>query len=188
MVSVEAPDRTGRHDDVLLGFDSVAEYVDAKGAFGGLLGRNANRIADGRFTVDGRTYELSRSEGDATLQGGKVGFDKVFWRVVRSDSSKLVLRFVSPDGDQGFPGELTVRATYYLKDHALCLELEAETTKATPVSLSAPTSISPDFRQAMYSPTKLRSRPMPFFPPMKGKYRPVKSVRLTRRCSISASR
>ena len=79
MVSVEAPDRTGRHNDVLLGFDSVAEYVDAKGAFGGLLGRNANRIADGRFTVDGRTYELSRSEGDATLQGGKVGFDKVFW-------------------------------------------------------------------------------------------------------------
>ena len=137
MVSVEAPDRTGRHAHVLLGFDSVAEYVDAKGAFGGLLGRNANRIADGRFTVDGRTYELSRSEGDATLQGGKVGFDKVFWRVVRSDSSKLVLRFVSPDGDQGFPGELTVRATYYLKDHALCLELEAETTKATPVSLSA---------------------------------------------------
>ena len=81
MVSVEAPDKTGRHDHVLLGFDSVADYVNAKGAFGAVLGRHANRIAGGRFTLDGRTYELSRNEGDSTLQGGKVGFDKVFWRL-----------------------------------------------------------------------------------------------------------
>lgn len=137
IVSVEAPDRTGQHDHVLLGFDNVADYVSAKGAFGAALGRNANRIAGGRFTLDGRTYELSKNEGDSTLHGGKVGFDKVFWRVDRCDLTKLVLKFVSPDGDQGFPGELTVQATYYLKDHALCLEFEGETTKATPVSLSA---------------------------------------------------
>jgi aldose 1-epimerase len=137
MVSVEARDRTGRNDHVLLGFGSVADYVSAKGAFGGLLGRNANRIAGGRFTLDGRSYELSKNEGDSTLQGGKVGFDKVFWKLDRCDSTKLVLKFVSPDGDQGFPGELRVEATYYLKDYALCLGLQAETTKATPVSLSA---------------------------------------------------
>lgn len=137
IVSVEAPDRTGRLDHVLLGFDSVADYVCANGAFGAVLGRNANRIAGGRFTLNGRTYELSKNEGDSTLHGGKVGFDKVFWSCYKCDATKLVLKIVSADGDQGFPGELTVQATYYLQGHALCLELEAETTKATPVSLSA---------------------------------------------------
>lgn len=136
IVSVEAPDRTGRRDHVLLGFDNIADYVDAKGAFGAVLGRTANRIAGGRFTLDGRAYELSKNEGDATLHGGKVGFDKTFWRVDRCDATELVLKLVSPDGDQGFPGELTAQATYHLKDHALCLALEAQTTKATPVSLS----------------------------------------------------
>ena len=72
-----------------------------------------------------------------TLHGGKVGFDKAFWQLDRRDATTLVLKLVSPDGDQGFPGELTVYATYHLKDHALCLALEAQTTKATPVSLSA---------------------------------------------------
>lgn len=136
IVSVEVPDRTGRRDHVLLGFDTVADYIDAKGPFGAVLGRNANRIAGGRFSLDGRTYELSKNEGDTTLHGGKVGFDKVFWSLYRCDATTLVLKLVSPDGDQGFPGELTAQATYYLTDHALCLTLEAQTTKATPVSLS----------------------------------------------------
>lgn len=137
IVSVEAPDRTGRRHHIVLGFDSVADYVHAGGAFGALLGRNANRIAGGCFTLDGRTYKLSKNEGDSTLHGGKVGFDKVFWRVDGSDVSKLILKHISPDGDQGFPGELTVHATYYLESHCLSLTLEATTTKATPVSLSA---------------------------------------------------
>jgi aldose 1-epimerase len=137
IVSVEAPDRTGRREHVLLGFDSVADYVDAKGSFGAVLGRSANRIAGGRFALDGRTYELSKNEGDATLHGGKVGFGKMFWKLDRCDATELVLNLVSPDGDQGFPGELIVQATYYLKDHALCLAFEAQTTKATPVNLSA---------------------------------------------------
>jgi aldose 1-epimerase len=137
IVSVEAPDRTGRRDHVLLGFDNVADYVTSKGAFGALLGRTANRIAGGRFTLDGRSYDLSKNEGDSTLHGGKVGFDKVFWKVERCDATTLVLKYVSPDGDQGFPGELTAQAIYSLKDHALCLGLEAQTTKPTPVSLSA---------------------------------------------------
>ncbi len=137
IVSVEAPDRTGRHDHVLLGFDGVAEYVDAKGAFGAVLGRTANRIAGGRFTLNGRSYDLSKNEGDTTLHGGKAGFDKAVWGLDRCDATTLVLKLVSPDGDQGFPGELTAYATYHLRDHAFCLALEAQTTKATPVSLSA---------------------------------------------------
>ncbi len=137
MVSIEAPDRNGRRQHILLGFDDVAEYASAGGSFGALLGRSANRIAGGRFTLDGHTYELSRNDGDSTLHGGAVGFDKVFWQVDAFDAAKLVLKHVSPDGDQGFPGQLSVHATYRLDDHSLSLTLEAETTKATPVSLSA---------------------------------------------------
>jgi aldose 1-epimerase len=137
VVSVETPDKDGRRNHILLGFDSVAHYVSAGGAFGALLGRNANRIAGGYFTLDGRTYQLSKNEGGSTLHGGKVGFDKVFWHVDAFDSSKLVLGHISPDGDQGFPGELTVHAAYHLTGHTLAVTLEATTTKATPVSLSA---------------------------------------------------
>lgn len=137
VVSVETPDRRGEHDHILLGFDGVAHYAKAGGAFGALLGRTANRIAGGHFILDGRTYELSKNEGDSTLHGGTVGFDKVFWRVDAFDRSKLILGHTSPDGDQGFPGKLTVHATYHLDGDILSLTFEASTTKPTPVSLSA---------------------------------------------------
>jgi aldose 1-epimerase len=137
IVSIEVPDRNGVRRHVVLGFDNVSEYVEAGEAFGALLGRNANRIAFGRFTLDGHTYELSKNDRGSTLHGGALGFDKVFWRVETFDSTRLVLGHISPDGDQGFPGRLSVRATYRLEGHSLSLTLEAETTKATPVSLSA---------------------------------------------------
>jgi aldose 1-epimerase len=137
IVSVEVPDRNSQRQHVLLGFDSVAEYESAGGAFGALLGRNANRIAEGRFALDGHTYGLSKNDRGSTLHGGKVGFDTVFWRVDGFDGDKLVLGHLSSDGDQGFPGELSVRATYHLDGTVLSLTMEAKTTKATPVSLSA---------------------------------------------------
>jgi aldose 1-epimerase len=137
MVSIEAPDRLGRRGDVLLGFDDVAAYMKAGGAFGALLGRNANRIAGGSFTLDGRTYHLPANDGTSTLHGGPVGFDKVFWKVASHSTPALVLTHVSPDGDQGFPGDLSVQATYRLDGDSLWLEFEAHTTKSTLVSLSA---------------------------------------------------
>lgn len=141
MVSIEAPDKSGRPADVLLGFDDAAAYVKAGGAFGALLGRNANRIADGCFTLEGHEYHLATNDGTSTLHGGPVGFDKALWRVVstsnRSRACSLVLAHVSPDGDQRFPGELSVEATYRLDGESLWLILEAQTTKPTPVSLSA---------------------------------------------------
>jgi aldose 1-epimerase len=140
MVSIEAPDRSGRRGDVLLGFDDAAAYVKAGGAFGALLGRNANRIAGGSFTLDGRTYHLPTNDGTSTLHGGPVGFDKVFWKVASATIEPvpvLVLTHVSPDGDQGFPGELSVRAAYCLDGDSLWLEFAAHTTKPTLVSLSA---------------------------------------------------
>jgi aldose 1-epimerase len=137
IVSLEVPDRTGRVDHVVLGFDDVSEYIFAGGAFGAVLGRNANRIGGAVFTLEGRTYCLSKNEQSATLHGGGQGFDKLFWQVDRAGDGELVLGLVSPDGDQGFPGELSVKAHYKLEGNTLQLSLEATTTKASPVSLSA---------------------------------------------------
>lgn len=140
MVSIEAPDRNGTRDHVLLGFDNVMAYNEYGGSFGTLLGRYANRIAGAAFTLDGQTYQLSKNSGDATLHGGAVGFNRVFWSVAATEAepvATLVLTHVSPDGDQGFPGEVTVRATYQLDGDTLALTLEARTTKPTVLNLSA---------------------------------------------------
>ncbi len=140
MVSIESPDRTGRRDHVLLGFGSVAAYADHGGSFGTLLGRYANRIGGASFVLDGQTYGLSRNEGTATLHGGAIAFSKMIWTVVAAEAKpapRLVLAHVSPDGDQGFPGEVTVRATYELDADTLSLTFEATTSKPTVINLSA---------------------------------------------------
>jgi aldose 1-epimerase len=137
IVSIEAPDRNGRRGEVLLGFDSVAAFVEAGGAFGALLGRYANRIAGGAVTIDERSHTLSRNERNNTLHGGAVGFDKVLWTVTAADETRLHLRYVSPDGDQGFPGELTVDARYRLEEDTLSLAFEAKTNAPTVINLSA---------------------------------------------------
>jgi len=137
MVSIEAPDRAGKRGHILLGFGNVSDYAIAGGAFGAILGRNANRIAGGRISIDGRVFELSKNEGDSTLHGGKEGFDKRFWTVERADGTSIVLSLVSPDGDQGFPGEVKVQATYELEETTLRLAFHAVTTAKTPVTLSA---------------------------------------------------
>jgi aldose 1-epimerase len=136
MVSIEAPDRNGHHDHVLLGFNSVGGYL-AAGSFGTLLGRYANRIAGASITLDGQTYALSKNEGGNTLHGGAVAFSKLVWNVAAAGADTLVLTHVSPDGDQGFPGELAVQATYRLEADTLSLTFEAHTTKPTVVNLSA---------------------------------------------------
>jgi aldose 1-epimerase len=140
MVSIEAPDRDGRRDHVLLGFGDVAAYSDYGGSFGCLLGRYANRISGATFTLDGQSYALSKNSGDLTLHGGAVGFNRVFWTVATASADPvptLILTLVSPDGDQGFPGEVTVRATYRLEADSLLLAFEARTTRPTVINLSA---------------------------------------------------
>ncbi len=137
IMSVLAPDRHGQRADVVLGFDEVAPYATAGGSFGALLGRCANRISGGCFTVDGKRYDLSRNSDGVTLHGGAVGFSKVVWRVETKSLAELMLRYISPDGDQGFPGELNAVAHYTLAEDALRLEFSAVTTKPTPVNLSA---------------------------------------------------
>ena len=140
MVSIEAPDRDGNRDNVLLGFEDVAAYNAYGGSFGCLLGRYANRIAGAAFTLDGQTYKLSKNSGDLTLHGGAVGFNRLFWTVAAAATDPiptLHLTLVSPDGDQGFPGEVTVQATYRLDADTLSLAFEARTTKSTVINLSA---------------------------------------------------
>ena len=136
MLSIEAPDRDGHFDHVLLGFGR-ADMVLKAGSFGAVLGRYANRIAKGRFTLDGETFQVSVNDGENTLHGGKGAFAKRFWTLVARDAQFAAFEFVSPDGDQGFPGEMTATATYRLVDNALQLTLEATTTRPCPINLSA---------------------------------------------------
>lgn len=136
--SVIVPDRKGRAEDVTLGHDGIEPYLDQPQYFGATVGRVANRIAGGRFTLDGREYHVPRNNGSNALHGGERAFDKVNWSVVdeRPDSS-VTLEYVSPDGDQGFPATLTATATYVLDDrNCLSVEYVASTDGPTIVNLS----------------------------------------------------
>jgi len=137
MVSIEAPDRTGHRDHVLLGFSEVAEYARNGGSFGALLGRNANRIARAELPLEGQTYRLIPNDRGNTLHGGPNGFGMLMWKVDAASDSELMLSHVSPDGDQGFPGEISVAAQYRLAGNTLSLTITAHTTGATDASLSA---------------------------------------------------
>ena len=118
--------------DVCIGFTDLDQRLPAmSGYFGAVVGRYANRIADGRFELDGHTYQLSTNENGNTLHGGVDGFDKRIWSVVESSAESITFELVSPDGDQGFPGTLTARATYTLLDDGLALDLSATTDAPT---------------------------------------------------------
>lgn len=141
ITGILTPDRRGRRDDIVLGFDSLAGYLGGGSPyFGAIVGRYANRIAGGHFTLDGTTYTLARNNGPNSLHGGQRGFDKVLWSAepVRSDSAVGVrFRYTSPDGEEGYPGTLQVEVTYTLTAHdELIVDYQATTDKATPVNLS----------------------------------------------------
>ena len=140
ITSLRVPDRAGHFDDIVLGFDSLAGYLKDSPYFGAIVGRYANRIAKGRFTVDGKTYQVPVNNGVNSLHGGTRGLDKVVWDAKpfeRSNAAGVVLTHVSPDGDQGYPGRLSLRVTYSLNDaDELTVEYHASTDKATPVNLS----------------------------------------------------
>ncbi|HWU04347.1 MAG TPA: aldose epimerase family protein, partial [Novosphingobium sp.] len=138
--SLVAPDRKGRPADVLLGYDDLASYVDHPNYFGATIGRYANRIAGGRFVLDGKAYQLPQNDHGQSLHGGGRGFDKVAWQVVSLASgpvARLVLRHVSPDGDSGYPGTLTATVTYTLDEKGnLGILFEASTDKPTIVNMT----------------------------------------------------
>ncbi len=136
------PDKDGKIADVVFGFDDVAGYESkGNGYFGATTGRVANRIAGGKFTIDGKEYQLTKNDGPNTLHGGvKRSLDKVVWDGQPFENSKgqgVVFKYVSPDGEEGFPGTLTTRVTYTLTDeNELRIDYEAVTDKATPINLT----------------------------------------------------
>jgi aldose 1-epimerase len=140
LVSVKTPDRAGHLENIVLGFDTLAPYLAGVPYFGATVGRYANRIANGRFSLDGKTYELPQNDGPNSLHGGTVGFDKRVWKaetIEGSHGTALRLTYVSPAGDAGYPGELTAHVTYRLDNNdSLGIDFEATTTAATPVNLA----------------------------------------------------
>lgn len=126
--------------EMVIGFDKLDGYLAENPYFGALIGRYGNRIADARFTLDGEIFELPANNNGNQLHGGPRGFDKVLWTGqtdTTDEAASLTLRHVSPDGDQGFPGELTVACTYtWTNDNELRLAYEATTTKSTIVNLT----------------------------------------------------
>ncbi|HWE94144.1 MAG TPA: aldose epimerase family protein [Tepidisphaeraceae bacterium] len=141
LVQMHAPDRDNRDGDVVLGFDDLAGY-QSKGNpfFGATAGRVANRIANGKFTLDGQEYTLATNNGPNTLHGGTVGFDKKIWRaraVATVNGPSVEFHYVSPDMEEGFPGTLDVTVTYTLtEDDALRIDYKATTDKPTIVNLT----------------------------------------------------
>lgn len=140
IVSINTPDRAGKRVNVTAGFDSIDGYLQRHPYFGATVGRFCNRIAKGKFTIDGKTYSLAINNGPNHLHGGEVGFDKKMWGVeeLKGDAS-VGLRFtlVSPDGDEGYPGKLTTVADYvWDNSNTLTLTLKATTDKPTVVNLT----------------------------------------------------
>ena len=136
--SVCVPDRDDNFTDVTAGYATLAEYIEQPQFFGATVGRVANRIANACFTLDGKSFTAPANDGPHSLHGG-VGFDKVNWVVTGSDEDNLsvTLQHISPDGDQGFPGTLTVTATYLLDDsNSLTVRYDATTDAPTMINLS----------------------------------------------------
>ncbi len=138
--SLVMPDRNGKREDVQIGYDTLQGYATKPEYFGATVGRVANRIAGGTFTLDGKTYHTPVNNGPNSLHGGTKGFDKVLWDVVEVKSgptASVTLKYVSPDGDMGYPGTLTTYATYSLDEqNQLRIEYRATTDATTVVNIS----------------------------------------------------
>jgi aldose 1-epimerase len=139
ITSILVPDLNNKSGDIVLGYNTLEEYVANNPYFGAIVGRYANRIAQGKFVLNGKTYTLAVNNGRNSLHGGLKGFDKVVWKadeITDSTRSELVLHYRSKDGEEGYPGNLDVTVTYSLNDHNdFTTRIDAETDKPTPVNL-----------------------------------------------------
>jgi aldose 1-epimerase len=139
LVTLKVPDKAGKFDDVVLGFDNLDGYLRTPPPpfFGATVGRYGNRIAAGRFKLDGVTYTLAKNNGANHLHGGNIGFDKVMWTAKPGDGASVVLTYLSKDGEEGYPGNLTATVTYTLTDNnELRIAYSATTDKDTVVNLT----------------------------------------------------
>jgi aldose 1-epimerase len=140
ILSMRVPDRKGQLADIVLGHETLAGYIPNPPYIGALVGRYANRIANGTFTLDGKTYSLPKNDGPNTLHGGiKRTFDKVVWEgeALKGGKTGVSFTYLSKDGEEGFPGNVKVKVAYTLNDeNELVIDYEASTDKATPINLS----------------------------------------------------
>ena len=140
VTSIVTPDKEGKLADVVLGFDDLQSYVDGHPYFGSIVGRYGNRIANAKFSIDGVEYSLAANNGPNHLHGGNKGFDKVMWEAKEkafSDTASLRLRYLSPDGEEGYPGNLRVMVSYSLtSENELIIDYKASTDKSTPINLT----------------------------------------------------
>jgi aldose 1-epimerase len=140
ILSMRVPDRKGQLADIVLGHDTLEGYIPNPPYIGALVGRYANRIANGTFILDGKTYSLPKNDGPNTLHGGiKRTFDKVVWdgEALKGGKASVTFTYLSKDGEEGFPGNVKVKVAYTLNDeNELVIDYEASTDKATPINLS----------------------------------------------------
>lgn len=140
VTSLTVPDKNGKFEDVVLGFDTFDTYLKGHPYFGAIVGRYGNRVAKGKFTLQGIEYTLAKNNGENHLHGGIKGFDKVVWQAVeikKDNEIGIKLSYLSKDGEEGYPGNLSVVVIYTLtNNNELRIEYEAETDKATPVNLT----------------------------------------------------
>ena len=138
ITKLTAPDKAGKFGDVVLGYESLDGYLQkANPYFGALIGRYGNRIAHGKFTLDGKTYTLATNNNGNSLHGGNKGFDKVVWTAEKQGDNSLKLTYPSKDGEEGYPGNLDVTVVYTLTaDNSVKIDYTATTDKATPVNLT----------------------------------------------------
>jgi aldose 1-epimerase len=135
LVSIRTADRTGQMADIILGYDSLQEYLRDTTHVGGVVGRFGNRIANGTFSIDGKSYHVPLNNGRNALHGGPVGFDRLVWKG-QEVSNGVEFTLISKDGDMGFPGTLTAKVTYTLIGNSLRIDYSASTDKATVINLT----------------------------------------------------
>lgn len=138
IVSLMVPDKNGKMTDVVTGHNSIDEYLTSEEPyFGAICGRYGNRIAAGKFTLEGKTYQLAINNGPNSLHGGIKGFNSVVWDAQQTDNQTIELKYISADGEEGFPGELQVTVTYHLTDeNAVEISYQATTNKPTVLNLT----------------------------------------------------
>ncbi|WP_235299406.1 aldose epimerase family protein [Portibacter marinus] len=155
ITSWTAPDKDGNYKNIVLGYDSLSQYLSGSPYFGAIIGRYGNRIANGKFQLDGQEYTLATNNDPNHLHGGEVGFDKVIWEASvgsPGDAAVLILTYTSPDGEEGYPGKLTSTVTYRLtNDDALEIDYMATTDQKTIVNLTQHSyfNLSGDFSQSI---------------------------------------
>ncbi len=140
IAKIEVPDRDGKIDDVVLGHDDLAGYIGGRFYLGATVGRYANRIAGGRFVLNGKEYQVAKNKNGNMLHGGEVGFDKKFWQtriLEESEDPAVEMKLVSPDGDEGFPGTMEITTVYRLTaDNELRIQYDAVTDKPTVINIT----------------------------------------------------